>query len=98
MSLGEIPEGQGRSFSVGDRRLAIFFVRGRYYALDDCCPHMGASLGVGDVYEDTVVCDRHMWAFKLSDGSCVDAPALKAETFQVRVEGDDVQVRVPSEE
>jgi nitrite reductase (NADH) small subunit/3-phenylpropionate/trans-cinnamate dioxygenase ferredoxin subunit len=94
--VGEIPEGRGKPFSVGDREVAIFCVDGEYYALDDDCPHMGSSLGVSEVYGDMVVCNRHMWAFKLADGSCQDVPALKAETFEVRVVGVEIQVRIPS--
>jgi len=95
---GEIAEGQGRTFSVAGREIALFLVGGRYYALDDYCPHMGASLGTGDVYQEMVICNRHMWAFKLADGTCPDAPGLKAEAFEVRVEGDEIQVRVAEKE
>lgn len=94
---GEIPEGRGKPFTVGNREIALFFVGGRYYAMDDYCPHMGASLGTSGVYDETVVCSRHMWAFRLCDGRCVDVPTLKAETFEVRVEGDEIQVRLPPE-
>jgi len=45
----EIPEGRGRTITVGQERIAVFRVEGQYYALDDRCPHMGASLGIGDV-------------------------------------------------
>jgi nitrite reductase (NADH) small subunit len=92
--VAEVPEGRGRTFSVAGRDIALFLVGGRYYALDDRCPHMGASLGTGDVYEEMVVCNRHMWGFRLADGSCPDAPVLKAETFEVRVVGDQIQVRL----
>lgn len=94
--VGEIPEGKGRRFTVGERQIAVFHVGGRHYALDDRCPHMGASLAVGELREDRVICDRHMWAFRLADGSCPDAPALQAETFEVRVRGGEIQVRVPA--
>ncbi len=93
--VGDIPEGQGRAFTVGDREVAVFLSRGRYYAMDDYCPHMGASLAVGDLHEGMVLCARHMWAFRLADGFCPDAPGLKAETFEVRVEGEEIQVRLP---
>ncbi len=93
--VGEIPEGKGRAFAVGDREVAVFLLNGRYYALNDLCPHMGASLGTGDIWDGMVICNRHMWAFRLADGFCPDAPALKAETFEVRVEGDEIQVRLP---
>jgi len=92
---GQIPNGQGRTFTVGDREVAVFCVDGKYFALDDYCPHMGASLGSGDLHGETVVCNRHMWAFRLADGSCLDVPALAAETFEVRVEGGAIQVRLP---
>ena len=94
--VGEIPEGKGRRFTVGAREIAVFHVGGRYYALDDRCPHMGASLAVGEVREDRVICLRHMWAFRLADGSSPDAPSLQAEKFEVRVAGDEIQVRVPA--
>jgi nitrite reductase (NADH) small subunit len=92
--IGEISPGQGKSIVVGDREIALFHVGGQYYALDDYCPHMGESLGCSQVHQDTVICRRHLWAFRLADGTCVDVPRLKADRFEVRVEGDEIQVRV----
>jgi len=56
--VGEVPEGRGKTFAVRDREIALFYVDGRYYAMDDYCPHMGASLGMGDVSDGVVICDR----------------------------------------
>jgi nitrite reductase (NADH) small subunit len=95
--VGQVPEGRGRTFPVADREIALFCVEGQYYALDDCCPHMGASLGTGDVRDGHVICDRHLFAFSLRDGSCSDLPTLRAETFEVRVLGDEIQVRLPDQ-
>ena len=96
--VGDVPEGQGRTFRVGDDYVAVFRVGGEYYALDDFCPHMGASLGASDLHGEMVVCNRHMWAFRLADGTSPDVPTLRAVTFEVRVEGDEIQVRLPSGE
>ena len=93
--VGQIGEGRGQRFVVGQREVALFLVGGTYYALDDYCPHMGASLGTGEVRNGAVVCNQHLWAFRLEDGACLDVPRLKAETFEVRVEGDQIQVRIP---
>jgi nitrite reductase (NADH) small subunit len=93
--VGQIAEGRGKAFDVGSRRIAVFCVAGQYYALDDFCPHMGAPLETGDIEDGLVICDRHRWAFRLSDGTCPDSSTLRAETFEVRVVGDDIQVRVP---
>ena len=45
--VGSIPDGQGITVAVGDRLIAVFNSCGSYFAIDDMCPHMGASLGAG---------------------------------------------------
>jgi nitrite reductase (NADH) small subunit/3-phenylpropionate/trans-cinnamate dioxygenase ferredoxin subunit len=92
---GDIPAGKGRFVVVEDQRIALFFVDGQYYALDDYCPHMGAPLWTGDIHQGLVICDRHMWAFDLKTGRCPDAPSLTAKTFPVRVVGEEIQVALP---
>lgn len=93
--VGEIPAGGGRMFRVAGREIAVFLWEGRYYALDDCCPHAGASLHTGELCDGLVICDRHRWAFRLDDGRSPDAPTLRAPTYEARVESDEIQVRVP---
>jgi len=93
--VGEIPEGEGRTCTVGDRSVAVFLAGGKYYALDDRCPHMGDSLGLGEVHGETIVCPQHLWVFNLADGSCVDSSTLHAETFEVRIHDGEIQVRIP---
>lgn len=93
--LGAIPPGEGRSFQIGDRLVAVFHHNGRYFAMDDLCPHMGASLGSGYLDEEGVVtCPWHAWRFRVCDGKWADNPRLAVETFEVRVVGDEIQVRV----
>lgn len=92
--VGAIPEGEGRSFQVGDRLVAVFLHKGQYLAIDDLCPHMGASLGAGYVDEEGVVtCPWHAWRFCVRDGKWADNPRLSVDTFDVRVAGDEIQVR-----
>jgi len=93
--VGDVPEGRGRTFRLGDREVALFLLDGKYYALDDACPHMGASLGASDLRGDMVVCNRHMWAFRLADGTSPDAPTLRATVYEARVVGEEIQVRLP---
>ena len=92
--VGDIPEGEGASFQVGDRLVAVFLHQGRYLAIDDLCPHMGASLGAGYLDEEGVVtCPWHAWRFCVGDGRWCDNPRLAVDTFDVRVVGDEIQVR-----
>ena len=45
--LGEIPEGGRKLVSVRGRDVALFNVKGEYFALLDRCPHEGGSLVQG---------------------------------------------------
>ena len=98
--VGDIPEGEGRAYAVNERMIAVFRIDGEYLAVDDSCPHAGASLASGAVDEDgAVVCPWHAWRFRLTDGCWLDNPTGKitAGSHEVRIEGDDVQVRVNGE-
>ncbi|MAT68664.1 MAG: nitrite reductase [Planctomycetaceae bacterium] len=93
--VGSIPENQGGTFKVGDRLVAVFHWQGAYHAIDDLCPHMGASLGAGCVDEHgAVACPWHAWRFAVTDGTWCDNPRIKIDAFEVRVVGDDIQVRL----
>ena len=96
--VGAIPEGEGATFSVGGRLVAVFYVDGNYYAIDDVCPHMGASLSGGHVEGKIVTCPWHAWHFCITDGTWTDNPKLKVDSFEVRVVGDEIQVRLPPNE
>ncbi len=92
--VGDLREGKGVAVRAGDAVIALFLVGGEYYALNDACPHMGAPLSLGDIRNGAVICDRHLWSFRLSDGVCEDIPRLNAKSYPVRVEGDEIQILV----
>ena len=94
--VGEIPEGQGRVFEVDGRLIAVFQAGGEYYALDDACPHQGAQLSDGVVYDvdRSVTCTWHGWRFSLEDGRHLEGSRCRVATYPVRVEGDAIQVGV----
>ncbi len=94
--VGDLAEGQGKAFPVGGKLIAVFLHDGRYYAINDVCPHMGASLSEGEVENGVVTCPWHAWRFRLADGAWADNPRMKFGSYPVRVKGDDVQVAVDS--
>jgi nitrite reductase (NADH) small subunit/3-phenylpropionate/trans-cinnamate dioxygenase ferredoxin subunit len=96
--VGDIEEGSGRAFEVNGRVVGVFNDGGRYSAIDDFCPHMGASLSEGHLEDGVVACPWHAWRFRVSDGTWCDNPRIKIDAFAVRVEGDEIQVCVPEKE
>lgn len=94
-AVGAIPAGEGRVFEVSGRLVAVFYDGQAYHAIDDLCPHMGASLGSGPLTDGVVTCPWHAWRFRLGDGAWCDNPQLKVEVFEARVADGMVEVRVP---
>ena len=95
--VGDIPQGEGRAYPVNGRMVGVFHADGTYYAINDTCPHMGASLATGYVEEGAVTCPWHAWRFCVKEGTWLDNPRanLKNDTYEVRIEGNDIQVRIP---
>jgi nitrite reductase (NADH) small subunit/3-phenylpropionate/trans-cinnamate dioxygenase ferredoxin subunit len=92
--VSEVPDGEGMTVSVNNKLIAVFRQNGQFFAIDDCCPHMGASLAGGYVENGVVTCPWHAWRFRLNDGAWADNPRLKISCYPVRVEGDQVQIEV----
>jgi nitrite reductase (NADH) small subunit/3-phenylpropionate/trans-cinnamate dioxygenase ferredoxin subunit len=93
--VSDFVEGLGQAFAVGGRMVAVFKRGDQFFAIDDFCPHQGASLAGGYVEDDTVTCPWHAWRFCIRDGTWLDNKRVKVDAFEVRVVGEDVQVRVP---
>jgi nitrite reductase (NADH) small subunit/3-phenylpropionate/trans-cinnamate dioxygenase ferredoxin subunit len=91
--VSELPEGESRTVEVAGKLVAVFHQQGQFYAIDDVCPHMGASLSGGYVEKGIVTCPWHAWRFRLNDGAWADNPRIKIGCYPVRIEGDEVQVQ-----
>lgn len=92
--VGEIPVGEGRAFEYDEQMVAVFNDGETYYAIDDMCPHMGASLASGHYENCVVTCPWHAWSFDTRDGTWCDNRRLKVDAYDVQVVGDEIQVRL----
>jgi nitrite reductase (NADH) small subunit len=71
--VSEIPKGEGRTFRIGDLRIAVFRSReGRVHATQADCPHRGGPLADGLVGGTTLVCPLHEWSFDLLTGMALN--------------------------
>ena len=64
-----------KAFDVGDKRLAVFNIGGRYYVTDDECTHASASLADGMLDGEVIECAVHMGAFHVPTGRSRHRPA-----------------------
>ena len=91
----DIDEGKGKAFEIGEKRIAIFHVDGKFHAIDDACPHAGASLAEGYLENGKVGCPWHYAEFELTTGKHCHAPATcGVNVYPVTLEGGEVIVGV----
>lgn len=91
-SAGELAPGRGKMIEVENREIAIFNFGGEVYAISDMCPHRGASLAEGFLEAGKVFCPWHCFDFNLKTGECSMVPSLRVQTYEVKIEGDEVFV------
>jgi 3-phenylpropionate/trans-cinnamate dioxygenase ferredoxin subunit len=93
-AAADVPENNGRPYEIAGRRIAVYNLKGVFYAIDDVCTHEETSLSAGPVMGEMVVCPRHGSRFHIPTGRVRSLPAiLNVATYEVRVENGDVFVR-----
>ncbi|MBF7729034.1 Rieske (2Fe-2S) protein [Pseudomonas sp. N040] len=66
---GQLPASGARAaLQIEDKHLALFNVDGSLFAIDDSCPHQGASLLGGDLQGRIIQCRAHGLRFDLASG------------------------------
>jgi len=88
-----VQPGMGTVVRVKGQEIAIFNVKGQFYALDNRCPHQDYPLGMSPVFDNLVLCIGHAWRFNIKTGQCYSASGMDVRTYEVMVEGEEVKIR-----
>jgi nitrite reductase/ring-hydroxylating ferredoxin subunit len=92
----ELPAlGDAKEFQVGDKLICIANIDGQYAAMENVCVHHGGPLGQGVVDRGKVICPWHGWQFDPYTGVPLQNPTLRVQVYALKIEGDDVLVRLP---
>src|SRR5215471_6603749 len=85
---------KGRLVVHGGRRpILVIYDRGRIFALDNRCPHMGFPLERGSVEDGILTCHWHHARFDLESGCTFDLWADDVPICPVEVRNGDVWVK-----
>ena len=72
--------------------IAVIKVNENFFAIDNRCPHRGASLGEGVLSKEVIACPWHSWEFSLKTGQALKNPNCFVKTFPVFVENDIIKL------
>ena len=76
-------------------QVCVANVGGTFYAIGGECTHAFGSLGEGELDGTTVICPLHSGEFDVTTGEVLGPPPDEAaQKYEVRIEGDEVQVAV----
>jgi len=94
-SADEVTEDTPLSATVAGRAIGVYVLAGKYYALEDICPHAEAMLSMGFVEGEEIECPLHGARFHIPTGKCTKEPGERdLVRFEVKREGDRLLVRV----
>lgn len=74
--------------------IALCRIGNDVFALEDVCPHQAASFEGGEVEDGILVCPLHGWRADVRSGQSLEAPSIKIQQYQCRVEDGKVYVKV----
>ena len=93
----KIPAPGARAFlKVDEKFLVLFNINEQFYAIDDSCPHQGASLFNGKLEGKALQCCAHGLKFDLESGYMLNSTHLKMTSYLVEVIESDVFIVMDS--
>ncbi|HWV05713.1 MAG TPA: Rieske 2Fe-2S domain-containing protein [Ralstonia sp.] len=83
-SAGELSAVDRKLVFVNGRSIVLFNVEGRLHAIDNSCPHNGASLASGRLVGNVLQCPAHGLRFDLATGCTPGSGGLCLKTYPVQ--------------
>jgi len=92
--LAGIPTDRGRPVLIDGKVIAVFRVGDEAYALDDSCPHNGASLAAGRQEDVVIACRAHGLRFDVRTGRMRGVDGFCVKSYPARVVDGTVEVDI----
>ncbi len=89
----DVPDGKGKVVKAKGKQIALFRVKDAFYAINNVCPHQGASLAKGRLKRYVVSCPLHDLQFDIRSGFQTDGGGCGVAAYDVRVENGSVYVK-----
>ena len=89
-SIDRIPPGEGQTFLVAGREIAVFRARGTdaVHATQARCPHKAGLLADGIVGDGKVICPLHSFRFDLATGASIGNACESLATYRTEITDD----------
>jgi nitrite reductase/ring-hydroxylating ferredoxin subunit len=93
----QLARGERTIVRIEKRCIALFNIDDVIYAIDDSCPHGGASLAGGKLDGRTVQCPAHGLRFRIDTGAMQPATGLCVRTYPISHHEGQLVITLPAE-
>ncbi len=91
----DLAEGRGIIVALRkDKEIALFNANGKFYAIENFCPHKGVPLVDSKIKGREVECKLHGWRFDLKTGECSKKKKCSIEAYEVVVEDEIIRILI----
>jgi NADPH-dependent 2,4-dienoyl-CoA reductase/sulfur reductase-like enzyme/nitrite reductase/ring-hydroxylating ferredoxin subunit len=96
--VSDLRDGDMKEVVVGETKVLLTRIKGKFHAVGAICTHYGGQLAEGILHAERVYCPWHQSVFNAITGDSEEPPGFDAvPRFEVRIDGENVVVRVPDE-
>ena len=89
----QVSEGRVTTVLVNNKKICVAHTKEGYFAMQDKCPHNGASLGNGFcTAQGSIVCPVHRYSFDLKTGRATSGGGEAARTYPLEIRNDGVYI------
>jgi 3-phenylpropionate/trans-cinnamate dioxygenase ferredoxin subunit len=97
-TVDELNDGERIFIEVDGKPIVIINISNEYFAIEDVCSHDDGPVGEGQVEGYEIICPRHGARFDVRTGRVIALPAfVDIPAYPVRVEGDQIEIGLPTE-
>jgi nitrite reductase/ring-hydroxylating ferredoxin subunit len=94
--LSDIAFGGMKAAKIEGREIVVCNYDGKFFAVDNRCPHMNGSLEAGTLDGYILTCPVHYAQFDITTGEVLSGPEKTSSlrSYLVQVEGDLIKIDV----
>lgn len=95
-NVNDLKPGEGKVISENGKELALFNANGKFFCIENECPHRGGPLGEGFLDDEIVTCPLHGAKYDIKTGKLLTQfpPSHDVKAFKVEIKNGEVFVDI----
>lgn len=89
------PGGRKLVFAPDGETVLLLNIEGELYAMENGCPHAGASMASGSCEGHVLSCPAHGLKFDVRNGQCTASPQMQIQLYEVLVLEGQIWLKKP---